>query len=65
MLNKKLPQSNRGSLVDRTIGLTISISNKKLQDNIYKKSYLSNDVQNKEILRQATEKPKLHWGEEG
>ena len=63
--DRNLPYCNRSWLVNHTIGLTISISNKELQSNIYKKSYLSNNVQNKEILRKATKKTKLHWGEEG
>lgn len=44
--------------------MTISIGNKKLQDNVDKKGDLTSNVQEEKFPGQSPEKPELHWREE-
>lgn len=62
---KILPKSNSRALVDHAVGLGVSVCKEKLQNNVHQECYLSNNVQNKQILGQSPEKSEFHGSEEG
>lgn len=61
---KQVPESNWGVLIDHTVGLTVSVGNEKLQNDVDEKSNLADNVEHKEVFVKSSEEAKLHGSEE-
>ena len=59
------PESDRGTLIDHSVGLTVSVGDEELQDDVNEECYLSHNVKDKEVFVQSPEKPEFQGCEEG
>lgn len=60
-----IPSGNEVAIVDEAIGVRVSVGDEEGDDDVEEESELAGDVEEEEILRQASEEGEFEGGEEG
>lgn len=60
----EVPESDEFAVVDDAVGVEVTVGNEEANDDVDKEGELAGDVQEEEVLREASEEPKLQRSEE-